>query len=123
MRFTATRFFCLSALLLSVVIEGAAQQVPPVGTIDQRVGLKAGLHDAGEAVKNMEHVASLPKPDGFFDPKAPAGRGSPPESSNSTPEGAPATPPANPPGPPPFDPVASNRLGYTNSDSRSAATT
>jgi hypothetical protein len=112
MRFTAARFFCLSALLLCMVIAGAAQQVPPVGTIDQRVGLKAGLHDAGEAAKNMEHIASLPKPEGFFDPKAPAGRGSAPESTRP-PD---AAPPANPPQPPPFDPVASNRLGYTNSD-------
>ena len=111
MKCTATRFFCLSGLLLCVVIEGAAQQVPPVGTIDQRVGLKAGLHDAGEAAKNLEHIASLPKPEGFFDPNAPAGRGSAPESTRP-----PETPAANPPEPPPFDPVASNRLGFTNSD-------
>jgi hypothetical protein len=110
MRSTATRLFFV-ALLLSVVIKGAAQQVPPVGTIDQRVGLKAGLHDAGEATKNMEHIASLPKPEGFFDPSAPAGRGSAPESTRP-----PETPPANPAVPPPFDPVASNRLGFTNSD-------
>ncbi len=110
MRYTATQFFFF-ALLLSVVIDGAAQQVPPVGTIDQRVGLKAGLHDAGEAAKNLEHIASLPKPEGFFDPNAPAGRGSPPESSRP-----PEAPTANPPEPPPFDPVASNRLGFTNSD-------
>jgi hypothetical protein len=111
MRCTAARFVCFSGLLLFVVIEGAAQQVPPVGTIDQRVGLKAGLRDAGEATKNMEHIASLPKPEGFFDPNAPAGRGSPPESTRP-----PEAPAANPAEPPPFDPVASNRLGFTNSD-------
>jgi len=121
MRSAATRLLCLSALLLFVVIEGAAQQQPPVGTIDARVGLKAGLRDAGEAAKNMEHIATLPKPEGFFDPAAPAGRGSPPESANpqANAAGAPAaapTPPTTPPSPPPFDPVASNRLGYTNSD-------
>jgi hypothetical protein len=119
MRFPAARLLCLSALLLFVVIEGAAQQQPPVGTIDARVGLKAGFRDAGEAAKNMEHIASLPKPEGFFDPTAPAGRGSPPERTPSETGGTPAaapTTPTTPPGPPPFDPVASNRLGFTNSD-------
>ena len=88
MKSSATRLMCLSALIVSVVIDvlvGAAQQVPPVGTIDQRVGLKAGFRDAGEAAKNMEHIATLPKPEGFFDPTAPAGRGSPPESANPQP--------------------------------------
>ena len=55
------------------MIEGAAQQQPPVGTIDARVGLKAGFRDAGEAAKNMEHIASLPKPEGFFDPQRAGG--------------------------------------------------
>ena len=40
---------------------------------DPRVGLKAGFRDAGEAVLNLELVATLPKPDGFFDPHLPAG--------------------------------------------------
>ena len=109
MKSSATRLMYLSALIVSVVTSGAAQQVPPVGTIDQRVGLKAGFRDAGEAARNMEHIATLPKPEGFFDPTAPAGRGSPPESANPQ-------APANPAQPPPFDPVASNRLAYTNSD-------
>jgi hypothetical protein len=113
MRSTAMRVLCFSALLVCIGIVGAAQQQPPVGTIDARVGLKAGLHDAGEAAKNMEHVASLPKPEGFFDPTAPAGRGSPPESQTAAGRGE---TPATPPTPPPFDPVASNRLGFTNSD-------
>ncbi len=46
---------------------------------DPRVHLKAGFRDAGEAALNLERVATLPKPDGFFDPVAPAGRPSPPE--------------------------------------------
>jgi hypothetical protein len=46
---------------------------------DPRVGLKAGLRDAGQAARNMELVSSLPKPQGFFDPKAPAGEPTPPE--------------------------------------------
>ncbi|WP_376694139.1 DUF305 domain-containing protein [Wenzhouxiangella sp. EGI_FJ10409] len=41
---------------------------------DPRVGLAAGFRDAGEAISNLELVAALPKPDGFFDPEHPAGR-------------------------------------------------
>jgi hypothetical protein len=108
MRSAVARFLGLAALLLSVVIQGSAQQIPAVPAAnDPRVGLKAGLHDAGEAAKNMERIASLPKPEGFFDPNAPAGRASPPEPP---PEARGRTTP------PPFDPVVSNRLAYTNSD-------
>ena len=41
----------------------------PIRASDSRPGLR----DAGEAARNMELIAHLPKPDGFFDPKAPAG--------------------------------------------------
>jgi len=117
MRGAAIRSLCLSILLCAgaVILSGAGQQVPAVpATNDPRVGLKAGLHDAGEAAKNLERIASLPKPDGFFDPKAPAGRAAPPETpptgdGPAGQRGAGSTPP-------PFDPVASNRPGYTNSD-------
>jgi hypothetical protein len=106
----SVRFLCLAALLLSVVIQGTAQQIPAVPAAnDPRVGLKPGLHDAGEAARNMERIAGLPKPEGFFDPNAPAGRASPPEP----PAGARG---GTPPAPAPFDPVVSNRPGYTNSD-------
>lgn len=40
---------------------------------DPRVNLKAGFDDAGEAALNMQLIASLPKPDGFFDPNNPQG--------------------------------------------------
>ncbi|MBS3824035.1 MAG: DUF305 domain-containing protein [Wenzhouxiangellaceae bacterium] len=40
---------------------------------DPRVGLAGGLHDAGQASMNLELLAALPKPDGFFDPENPAG--------------------------------------------------
>lgn len=43
---------------------------------DPRAGLAAGLTDAGQASWNLELVASLPKPPGFFDPENPAERGS-----------------------------------------------
>ncbi|MBT8090763.1 MAG: DUF305 domain-containing protein [Gammaproteobacteria bacterium] len=39
---------------------------------DPRAGLKAGLEDAGQALLNLELVASLPKSAGFVDPKNPA---------------------------------------------------
>jgi uncharacterized protein (DUF305 family) len=40
---------------------------------DPRVGLGAGYYDAGQASMNMNLVAALPKPDGFFDPANPMG--------------------------------------------------
>ena len=39
---------------------------------DPRAGLAAGFDDAGQALMNMELVASLPKPPGFYDPENPA---------------------------------------------------
>ena len=39
---------------------------------DPRAALAPGLHDAGQAILNLELVASLPKPPGFFDPRNPA---------------------------------------------------
>jgi uncharacterized protein (DUF305 family) len=44
---------------------------------DPRAGLAAGFDDAGEALLNLERVASLPRPVGFYDPRNPAER--PPE--------------------------------------------
>jgi uncharacterized protein (DUF305 family) len=46
---------------------------------DPRVRLKAGFRDAGEASWNLEKVATLENPRGFFDPLAPAGIPIPPE--------------------------------------------
>jgi len=43
---------------------------------DPRAGLSAGLYTAEEAILNLELVASLKKPSGFFDPKNPEMRGS-----------------------------------------------
>ena len=39
---------------------------------DPRAGLAAGMDDAGQAIRNLELVASLPKPAGFYDPRNPA---------------------------------------------------
>lgn len=40
---------------------------------DPRTTLSAGFRDAGQAASNMELIASLPKPAGFFDPSNPEG--------------------------------------------------
>ena len=40
---------------------------------DPRAGLSAGFTDAGEAMLHLKHVATLPKPAGFFDPQNPSG--------------------------------------------------
>ncbi|MDP6652704.1 MAG: DUF305 domain-containing protein, partial [Gammaproteobacteria bacterium] len=40
---------------------------------DPRVNLSSGFRDAGEAALNLQLVASLPKPAGFFDPENPSG--------------------------------------------------
>jgi hypothetical protein len=54
--------------------QGQAQgrQAGPPPPPDPRVGLKAGVTDAGQAARGMELVASLPKAPGFEDPQ---GRG------------------------------------------------
>jgi hypothetical protein len=86
--------------------EGHAQQRPAAPN-DPRIGLKPGLRDAGEAARNMERIASMPKPEGFFDPKTPGGTPTPPERD-------PNLPPPDPNEPP--DPRFANMLGFANSD-------
>src|SRR5262249_44659605 len=86
---------------LAVVAAAAAQS-----TTDPRVGLKAGLRDAGEAIKNLEKLASLPNPAGFFDPKNPGGTPTPPERD-------PKLPPPDPNEPP--DPRFATFLAFANS--------
>ncbi len=46
---------------------------------DPRIHLKAGFRDAGEAAFNLELIASLEKPTGFFAPDKPEGLPIPPE--------------------------------------------
>ncbi|GIT20882.1 MAG: hypothetical protein CM1200mP40_05640 [Gammaproteobacteria bacterium] len=50
---------------------------------DPRVNLEPGFRDAGEAALNLQLVASLPKPDGFFDPENPSGLPNRPEPEES----------------------------------------
>jgi len=96
-----SRMLSFGAALL--LVAGAAAQ----STNDPRVGLKAGLHDAGEAIRGLERVASLSNPAGFFDPKQPAGTPTPPERD-------PNLPPPDPNEPP--DPRFANMLAFANSD-------
>src|SRR5689334_269811 len=80
-------FLLFCAACIGAGFATTAQERP--GTIiDPRVGLKAGLKDAGFAARNMELVRSIAKPEGFFDPKSPLGTPTPPEQ-NGTPAAKP----------------------------------
>src|SRR5213593_2626197 len=96
----ATILVFAGAVVVAAVAVGAQSK-------DPRVGLKPGLRDAGEAAKGMEKIASLFKPDGFFDPKTPAGTATPPERD-------PSLPPLDPDAP--ADPRFANMLSFANSD-------
>ena len=71
------------ATLASVIAAGGQGSASSTSSkdprVDPRVGLKPGFRDAGEAAYNVELVAAVPKPEGFFDPKAPAGEPLPAE--------------------------------------------
>jgi hypothetical protein len=65
------RIAAVAAAIGGAGLIGGAQEkpaAPPQGSSDPRVGLKAGMDDAGVAARNMELVAHLPKPKGFEDP-------------------------------------------------------
>src|SRR5688500_4180781 len=81
-----------AAVVLCLSVSGGAQERPaPASSNDPRVGLKPGVKNAGEAARNMELIATLPKPPGFFDPKNPAGEPTEPEAPPK-PEPPPGTP-------------------------------
>jgi hypothetical protein len=91
---------------------------------DPRVGLRPGFRNAGEAARNLQLVATLPKPEGFFDPLAPAGPPTPPEQP-APPEGKPEAerdndaPPADAnalPGAPGAQPNPNPPIVFANSD-------
>jgi hypothetical protein len=84
----------VAAIALAGAI-GAAQENRPAAK-DPRVGLKPGLKNAGEAMLNLEHVASLAKPEGFFDPKHPAGEPMEPPPADGAKPGDAAAKPAAP---------------------------
>jgi hypothetical protein len=117
MRSVTKTFLCVCAVL-SLVFVGRAQERPAGSNAsDPRVGLKAGLHDAGQAARNLELVASLPKPQGFFDPKTPGGIPTPPERPESEASRAGTEP--EPPASQPEDPARARLvagLNFANSD-------
>ena len=87
--------------LPAVAVAQAGQDKPAAGTpstTDPRASLKAGIKDAGTAARNMTLVSSMGKPNGFFDPKHPAGDPTPPERAPGAPAEASATPPTPAPG-------------------------
>jgi hypothetical protein len=110
MKLLAIRLVTVCLLVAPAIVDVRAQQ----NGRDPRVGLKAGLRDAAVAIRHLELVASLGKPEGFFDPKNPAGDPTPPETPTppagqsgdaSAPDGQAGTP-----APP------NNRLNFANSD-------
>ena len=60
---------------------------------DPRVELAAGFHDAGQAARHMTLVATLPNPEGFYDPNIPAGRPMPAEPAAAVANGPEETAP------------------------------
>jgi hypothetical protein len=71
------RVLAAPAIVLALVVPVGAQTAASSAPPDPRVGLKAGLRDAGVAARGFELLANVAKPDGFFDPKAPAGEPNP----------------------------------------------
>jgi hypothetical protein len=109
---------CVSAAVLAAVVQGGAQERPATAPpADPRSTLKAGFRDAGKAAHNMELVASLPKPEGFFDPKAPGGEPTGPERNRTPPEVEVRDTGGNPEPPSPNQPPQRpNGLGFANTD-------
>ena len=98
--------FSALALTLAAAMIGRAQERPaPAAPADPRIGLKAGVRDAGVAARNLELVASLPKPEGFFDPGAPAGVPEAPERGGGAAASAPAPAGTAAPAPPTTTPA------------------
>ncbi|MEO6236211.1 MAG: hypothetical protein ABIQ52_04380, partial [Vicinamibacterales bacterium] len=94
MKPVATRLLSVVAFSASLAVAGIAQDKPATAvTNDPRVGLKAGFRDAGVAARGIELVATMPRAEGFYDPKAPAGSITKPSAGG----GAAATPDAGPP--------------------------
>jgi hypothetical protein len=105
MRPVVSRFVCVTASAVLMSIALGAQDRP--ASSDPRVGLKPGMKNAGQAARNMELVASMPKPPGFNDPALL----NPPAAAPAAEAPAAATPAAQPPTTPaatqpPADPAA-----------------
>ncbi len=118
----------IGVTMVAVALTGqvGAQDRPAAASTDPRVGLKGGLHNAGVAAKNMQLTSTLPRPEGFFDPDAPAGPPSPPERAPGAPPPANAAPPAPAAAPAapaaPATPPRPGGLDFANSDMAFAGT-
>ncbi len=120
MRSVVAKGLLFAVLLASAVIVADAQHATNGNhngsdpRSDPRVGLKPGLKDAGQAARNMELIANFPKPEGFFDPKEPAGVPSGPEEEPKDPK----VPEKEPEEPKPGTPEARRAAGlnFANSD-------
>ena len=111
--------WCLSIVLSAAIHAGAQERPAAEGKADPRVGLKGGLRDAGQASGNLELIANLPKPEGFFNPKAPAGEPTPPEKDPEVAkkeEEAREKEAANDSKAPKPDPPGASALNFANSD-------
>ena len=105
MRRTAATLVSVAAAAMFLVVQGHAQQPPQehASTTDPRASLKPGFDNAGQAAKNMQLVAHMGKPQGFFDPSSPAGTPTSPETTGRgaaaapAPQPAPTAPAAQPP--------------------------
>ncbi|HXB66874.1 MAG TPA: hypothetical protein VNY05_01420 [Candidatus Acidoferrales bacterium] len=64
-RHVATLSLVLSIPVLCAGQTGVAPSNPRAPSDDPRIGLKAGVYDAGEAAFGMVRIVSLPKPPGF----------------------------------------------------------
>lgn len=64
-------FLCFVVASFSAADSQAQQQTSAANAADPRVGLRAGWLDAGEAARNIDLVASLARPSGFFNPQSP----------------------------------------------------
>ena len=80
------RMLAAPAIVAALAAPAGAQTATVPSTPDPRVGLKAGNRDAGVAARGIELLANLPKPDGFFDPKYPAGEPNPKMPSEDEPK-------------------------------------
>ncbi|MEW6321352.1 MAG: hypothetical protein AB1635_09710 [Acidobacteriota bacterium] len=116
---SAVQRLVVVSLGVGALVAAVAAQQPAFDPKDPRIGLKAGLRDAGVASKGLELVASMGRPEGFYDPKQPAGEPMPPErQGNQTPEAPAAAAPQaggqRPGGAPPAG--GGGGLNFANSD-------
>jgi len=116
MRIIPTTVLCLSLAMPLIGAQAAPQQSSAAAQADPRVGLAAGFRDAGVAASNMELIINLPKPEGFYDPEAPAGRPRRPQGPPATPAAGAGADQAQEQPAAAQPPRPGSGLSYTNSD-------